>query len=1360
MKHGIHRSGRLPIIWTSGFLLACGQVGCSGSSESDIVAPEFGRLDEALTAQDAAINAKWEKLGGLATVGQSTSLVTTLPSGLQGQYQTFANGAIVSSDEFGAVYVTQAIFDKWLSLQSQVDSGGNNVLQVVGLPVSDSTVFGAGTAATFQGGQVINSSSGSYVSYGQVYITYTQQIATLGLPVSDELAGVVGGRFQLFEGGQIWWRGDLGAFAVRGEIFNHWTTLGGPTGTLGYPTSNTENIIDGGGNVIGTTGRFERGVIYQSPSTGAQALTGDIAVAYESKFGGPNGGLGLPVSEEATAASGDKFVDLQKGVIVNHTAPFGTAGIYAFSAFDFFIERFDSFGDDCALGVCGSQDPYWHLTLTDQTGLVMSGAWGNANNSDWEPDETWFLGNPSGDTAFTITFHGVDVDDTSSDDDLGTTTSTYDINNLWGMFEDNRHETSSSDGGVTGVYAIRNHPPFDPNDIIGTQWWSFDNFATPKLTYAQFSASFQDVASDESWTHPFNKLYFEIYEDMSANGNCYGMSLESIYAQQGRSPYAQPIFQYFPDTAGGVKLEANTPAHAALISHINIKHGYQLGANQIGWFVAALVSGATHDPVLNFGLGNSLHAAGEPTLVTLFDSYLFGGGHTVRAIGYETFGPSCSLAAPNCHRIHILDPNFPKEGGGGPDFIEIDPTQQAYRYRGYSGGLFTGGRMFVTPFRLLSHQQYTPGANPLQLLENGMLIVTGSTGRVSQVTDEQGRTLFEPGLTGLPTKWDDLRRDEAQRIPTLAPVPLAVEGPMDRQIFAGKRVVGATQAVDIGLATGLPTGTNYSVTLDSSRLSTHLSIPGTAGVPDRVEAFDINTQDKAIQVTVPPTSVAKAITWTIGGSNKQRWAEFSGLGMVPNHKIRMRTLKAGYKVVIENDGPPTGASLKVNGGKGAIPVDIGHVDIPSGISEFEFELPRTTLTISGLLEGNNGWLVEPVLITLNAVEYTGKGFDAIEYSFDGTIWHAYNGPFLYDQQGETLLYYRSRDKLLNQELAKMQSFRIDSRDPIVTGSISRTNGVRLAYQATDPVPGSGVRGIHTLVQGTNGPLQNFLPDASGNVELPTTCSHVEFWAEDLAGNLQESPQVIRDSRPPVVTVNAATISTTHCTADSGLTLTASATDDCGVVSLSNDAPAQFPLGTTLVTWTAIDADGNVGKGYQTVIAELGDDPSCCPAGSNIILGTPNNDTLNGTDGNDCIIGLGGQDILRGFGGADAISGGEGDDQVWGGNANDWLYGGSGQDRLYGEGGDDILVGNDGVDWIYGGAGDDQLWGGQGGDRLFGEAGNDTIYGGPDDDQLNGGVGNDYLNGEQDNDSYNGGGGSDQCVQDGGDTLQACMAIAP
>jgi hypothetical protein len=211
--------------------------------------------------------------------------------------------------------------------------------------------------------------------------------------------------------------------------------------------------------------------------------------------------------------------------------------------------------------------------------------------------------------------------------------------------------------------------------------------------------------------------------------------------------------------------------------------------------------------------------------------------------------------------------------------------------------------------------------------------------------------------------------------------------------------------------------------------------------------------------------------------------------------------------------------------------------------------------------------------------------------------------------------------------------------------------------------------------------------------------------------------------------------------------TAVATDPCNrPVSITNDAPNPLPPGTTIVTWTATDATGHVATAVQRVTSILGDDPACCPAGTNVILGTSNNDNLVGTAGPDCILGLGAQDTIAGLGGNDFISGGHGDDNISGGSGNDVVFGGSGQDILNGGDGDDSLNGGDGDDVVNGGAGNDTLSGGQGQDQLNGQDGNDDLAGNDGDDTLSGGNGNDDLVGGPNNDTCNGGTGTNTFAQ--------------
>src|SRR5207247_1403253 len=57
-----------------------------------------------------------------------------------------------------------------------------------------------------------------------------------------------------------------------------------------------------------------------------------------------------------------------------------------------------------------------------------------------------------------------------------------------------------------------------------------------------------------------------------------------------------------------------------------------------------------------------------------------------------------------------------------------------------------------------------------------------------------------------------------------------------------------------------------------------------------------------------------------------------------------------------------------------------------------------------------------------------------------------------------------------------------------------------------------------------------------------------------------------------------------------------ASDNCGAVTVTSNAPAQFPTGTNLVTWTATDSSGNTASCQQRVIVRDNQVPTItCPA---------------------------------------------------------------------------------------------------------------------------------------------------------------------
>lgn len=122
----------------------------------------------------------------------------------------------------------------------------------------------------------------------------------LGVPTDDKVRrspdGV--GFFRGFVGGMIYWRPSTNAFEVHGAILQKWASLSFERGFLGYPVSDETATPDG----LGRFTRFERGVIYWSPATGAQEVHGGILERW-AQLGSERSWLGYPTSDELDFAA-------------------------------------------------------------------------------------------------------------------------------------------------------------------------------------------------------------------------------------------------------------------------------------------------------------------------------------------------------------------------------------------------------------------------------------------------------------------------------------------------------------------------------------------------------------------------------------------------------------------------------------------------------------------------------------------------------------------------------------------------------------------------------------------------------------------------------------------------------------------------------------------------------------------------------------------------------------------------------------------------------------------------------------------------------------------------------------------------
>jgi hypothetical protein len=163
----------------------------------------------------------------------------------------------------------------------ETDCCGRDVQALLGLPTSsqfeDVPAVPGALMQTFQGGTIYwSQAAGAHVVYGEIGAEYAATAREtdyygndvqelLGMPLSDEtnVPGVPGARKQTFQGGTIYWSQATGAHVVYGAIAAKYNSLGGPTSFLGLPTAD-ESSIPGGRITF-----FQHGWILWTPQGGA-----------------------------------------------------------------------------------------------------------------------------------------------------------------------------------------------------------------------------------------------------------------------------------------------------------------------------------------------------------------------------------------------------------------------------------------------------------------------------------------------------------------------------------------------------------------------------------------------------------------------------------------------------------------------------------------------------------------------------------------------------------------------------------------------------------------------------------------------------------------------------------------------------------------------------------------------------------------------------------------------------------------------------------------------------------------------------------------------------------------------------------
>lgn len=205
--------------------------------------------------------------------------------------------------------------------------------------------------------------------------------------------------------------------------------------------------------------------------------------------------------------------------------------------------------------------------------------------------------------------------------------------------------------------------------------------------------------------------------------------------------------------------------------------------------------------------------------------------------------------------------------------------------------------------------------------------------------------------------------------------------------------------------------------------------------------------------------------------------------------------------------------------------------------------------------------------------------------------------------GTTTVTYTATDAYGNTSTASFTITVSDNEAPVINGmpaniSTSNDQGVCAAKvnwtlpTAVDNCPGVTIASSHQ--SGETFPVGNTV---------------VTYTATDAYGNttIRSFTITVLDTEKPSITapssISGVVNSTGLCTAVVSLG-TAVTADNCGVASVSNNAPAAFPVGTTIVTWTVTDIHGNASTATQsvTVIDNEAPKANCKPVTVTLVNG--------------------------------------------------------------------------------------------------------------------------------------------------------------
>jgi hypothetical protein len=682
-------------------------------------------LDEHRTSPEWFISFKYEQLKGTVNLGNPKD-APTYDYNAQAWLQDYDNGLMMYNESIGTAFEMHgAIWGYYKTLTSAERADFCYLVSDEG----NTTKPGGRKSVFRKGGIYWSGATGAIPVTGQIYVDYEMwgESKFIGFPKS-KATNIASGVQQVFEGANVYYKnGASNAFEVHGAILTKFLNTGGVS-KWGYPVSNEEDIKNNNTS-IGRISEFEGCTIYWSGASGAYEVHGDIRQKYRD-LKGPLSQLGFPTSDEGNVPGGNgaRYNTFQHGSILW----FGNwSNMYVCYPFKIFHGRVDSVESEGLF--MGQNDLYWRTTIDDNGHQIYNQRF--PSSGDYDGHDIYDLNqelnclitpnDPNRNIKLTMDIWESDSGAPfgGGDDHLGVYTKTFNMANAWGLAENNGVISSGKFSMINNI-TIAIHPQINESVLsMGQKWWGVQNKGTNELSYDQYGEAFLDIDSQPEWWDLLDwidKLYYQLaIKGIAAGGNCFGMSLESIYSWKHRSLFSLPLDRF---------TNWNT-----CVNEFNVKHEYQAGSQAIWWFVGKFLSGETHDPKSVFTDTMNAFYSGNDPVVCIAQNWDFSGApHCIRPVGWDTSSKPWKMT--------MLDPNFPAT----TRTLFVDPDQNTFSYDGgnkYSGGEWSGGRFYYMPYTTLCEYPRSPIWDLILLVLTGTILFLGSDAETQSLTDENGTDL-------------------------------------------------------------------------------------------------------------------------------------------------------------------------------------------------------------------------------------------------------------------------------------------------------------------------------------------------------------------------------------------------------------------------------------------------------------------------------------------------------------------------------------------------------------------------------------------------------------------------------------------